>query len=266
MKFGLIHYNAPGDTLEEFLQFAADAGFGYVELQIRDVWPEDTDNPEAEAEKVKRLMDRIGVQASALAASNDFVLLDPDAIKRQVARMRRICGLARILGTDVIRTEGGSPKEQVPPNRWAEAIAGCLTPCREFIEPMGIRLAVDNHGHITNEPQVQLEVFRRVNSPNVGANLDTMNYRWFGHSLEALRDIYPRIAPHTFHTHLKDGTGSREHYVGAALGEGEIDLVWAVECIKQAGYAGVWCAEFEGRGDTATGYTACLEWMRRHIQ
>ena len=27
MQYGLIHYNAPGDTLEEFLDFAADAGF-----------------------------------------------------------------------------------------------------------------------------------------------------------------------------------------------------------------------------------------------
>jgi len=265
MKLGLIHYNAPGDTLEEFLRFASDTGFGYVELQSADVWPEGTDNPEAEAEKVKRLMEGMGLQASALAAQNDFVLLDPDAVKRQVARMRRICGLAQILGCDVIRTEGGSVKDEVPETRWAEAIAGCLTQCREFIEPMGIRLAVDNHGYVTNDPKVQLEVFKRVDSPNVGANLDTMNYRWFGHALGALPDVYAQIAPHTFHTHLKDGTGSREDYVGAALGEGEIDLVGAVERLKEAGYTGVWCAEFEGRGDTAAGYTACLEWMRRHI-
>jgi sugar phosphate isomerase/epimerase len=265
MKYGVIHYNTPGNTLEEFLRFAADTGFGYVELQSADVWPQGADNPEAEAEKVKLLMDRIGVKASALAAQNDFVLLDPQEVKRQVARMRRICGLAKIVGTDVIRTEGGRPKDEVPPNRSAEAIAGCLTQCREFIEPMGVRLAVDNHGVVTNDPQVQLEVFRRVNSPNVGANLDTMNYRWFGHELDALRDIYARVAPHTFHTHLKDGTGSREKYAGAALGEGEIDLVWAVECLKHAGYTGVWCCEWEGPGDKAAGYAACLEWMKRHI-
>jgi sugar phosphate isomerase/epimerase len=265
MKLGLIHYNAPGETLEEFFRFAADAGFGYVELQSRDVWPEGSDNPEAEAEKVKRLADGLGLKISALAAQNDFVVLDPEEVKRQVARMRRICGLAKLLGCDVIRTEGGSPKPEVPEDRWVEAIAGCITQCREFIETMGILLAVDNHGYVTNDHEVQLEVFRRVKSPNVGANLDTMNYRWFGHSLDTLRDIYARIAPHTFHTHLKDGTGSRESYVGAALGQGEIDLVWAVECLKQAGYASVWCAEWEGRGDKGAGYIACLDWMRQHI-
>jgi len=264
MKLGVIHYNTPGDTLEEFLNFARDTGFGYVELQSADVWPQGTDNPEAEAEKVKRLLDRMGMKASALAAQNDFVVLDAEAVKRQVVRMRRICELAKILGCDVIRTEGGSKKDEVSESRWAEAIAGCLTPCREFIEPMGIRLAVDNHGWVTNDPQVQLEVFKRVNSPNVGANLDTMNYRWYGHALDQLRDIYARIAPHTFHTHLKDGTGSREHYAGAALGDGEIDLAWAVECLKKAGYTGVWCAEWEGRGDKAVGYAACLECMKKN--
>jgi len=264
MKHGVIHYNAPGDTLEEFLRYASDTGFGYVELQSADVWPKDTDNPEAEAEKVKRLLDSIGVKASALAAQNDFVLLDPEAVKHQVARMRRICGLAQIVGCDVIRTEGGSAKDEVPQERLAEAIAGCLTQCREFIEPMGMRLALDNHGYVTNDPDLQLEVFERVGSPNVGANLDTMNYRWFGHDLAALPDIYTRIAPHAFHTHLKDGTGSRENYVGAALGDGEIDLEGAVERLKEAGYQGVWCCEWEGRGDNAAGYAACLEWMRRH--
>ena len=262
MKLGIIHYNAPGKTLEEFLKYAADTGFGFVELQIRDVWPDGSSSPEKDAEQAARLLEKAGIKASALAASNDFVVLDEEQVKAQVERMKRVCGLAKIVGTDVIRTEGGSQKDSVPKEKWADAIAGCLKRCREFIEPMNIRLAMDNHGFITNEAGIQKKIIMAVDSPNVGVNLDTMNYRWFGHDLQTIHAIYEEVAPFAFHTHLKDGTGSRQTYVGAALGDGEIELAWAVTCLKKAGYDGVWCCEYEGREDTGIGYAKCLKWMK----
>ena len=262
MKYGVIHYNAPGDTLEEFLQYAKDTGFDSVELAISDVWDEARPPDEDHAAEVKVLLDDIGLSVSALAARNDFVLLESLAVAEQVQRMQGVCELAQILGCDVIRTEGGALKDEVPPERWAEAIAGCLLGCLEFAEPMGMKFAVDNHGYVTNEWPVQLDVFQRVASPLVGANLDTMNYRWFGHSPEKLREIYKDIAPYVLHTHMKDGFDSRENYRGQALGEGEIDLAWAIQCCQQAGYQGGWCAEYEGPEDTAIGYRKCLAWMK----
>ena len=265
MALGLIHYNAPGATLAGFLDYAAETGFGCVELQIADVWPKEETDPERRAEAVRRELEPRGLRASALAAGNDFVVLEDEAVKAQVARLKRICGLAKLLGTQVLRTEGGSPKQSVPEARWAEAIADCLNRCREFIEPMGIRLAVDNHGVVTNKAELEVEVLSRVDSPNVGLNLDTMNYRWFGHDLTTVDRYYEMVAKQVFHTHLKDGRGSRADYVGAALGEGEIHLKHAVACLTQAGYQGDWCAEYEGREDSAQGYRKCLEWMRRNL-
>ncbi len=262
MKYGIIHYNAPGDTLKEFLCYAKDTGFDSVELTISDVWDEEESPGQDQAKQVHDLLEDIGLSVSALAACNDFVVLDSEAVTRQVQRMARVCRLAQILDCNVIRTEGGAPKDEVPPERWSEAIANCLLRCLEFAEPMGMKFAVDNHGVITNEWPVQLEVFAQVDSPLVGANLDTMNYRWFGHSLEKLHEIYQDIAPYVMHTHMKDGFGSREEYKGQALGEGEIDLAWAVQCCQQAGYDGVWCAEYEGSEDTGIGYRKCLEWMK----
>ena len=37
-KIGVIHYNWPGFTFEQFLEFAAEVGFRYVELQAHDLW------------------------------------------------------------------------------------------------------------------------------------------------------------------------------------------------------------------------------------
>lgn len=265
MKLGLIHYNTPGDTLEGYLDYAAKTGFDAVELFSGDVWGKETDSPEREAERVRKMVESRGLGVSALGAGNDFVLLDTDLIRQQVERMGRICKLALILGTRVIRTEGGRRKPEVALEKECDAMAECLKRCTDFIERDGVYLAVDNHGHVTNDGDLQLRLFRKVGSPNVGANLDTMNYRWMGHSIEACNRFYDLIAPYVFHTHMKDGRGSQREYVGEALGQGEINLQHALKALRRCNYKGVFCAEWEGRGDKAAGYAQCLAWLKANL-
>jgi sugar phosphate isomerase/epimerase len=265
MKLGVIHYNFPQFDFEQYLDYCPKAGFGYVELQIDDVWGKGVENPEAEAAKVLKQVQARGLKISALASGNDFVVLEEEQIAYQVERMKRIIGLAKILETDVIRTEGGGAKDSVPEDRWADAIAGCLKRLAPFAEQAGVRLAVDNHGYCTNNGDRQLAIIEAVGSKFVGVNLDTMNYRWFGHDIPTINHYYDILAKHTFHTHFKDGTGSLKDYVGAALGEGEIDLTHAVKCLKGAGYDGVWCVEYEGREPTDIGYRKCGEWLKMNV-
>jgi len=265
VKVGVIHYNFPQFSLEQFLDYCPGAGFGYVELQVGDVWRDGVSDPEAEAAKVLKMVQARSLKVSALSAGNDFVVLDPVTVAAQVARMKRIIGLANILECPVIRTEGGSPKESVPEDRWVEAMAGCLKRLVEFAEERDVVFAVDNHGYCTNDGDRQLALIKAVGSDRVGVNLDTMNYRWFGHDIPTINLYYEILAKHTFHTHLKDGFDSRQNYKGAALGEGEIDLAHAVRCLKEAGYDGVWCAEYEGPPPTDVGYRKCADWIRRNV-
>ena len=65
MKIGVIHYNFPQFNFEQFLDYCPEAGFGYVELQISDVWGSGVENPEAEAEKVLQQVQARGLQVSA---------------------------------------------------------------------------------------------------------------------------------------------------------------------------------------------------------
>ncbi len=262
MAFGLIHYNAPGNTFEEFVAYAAGAGFGCCEVMLGDVWPSEAPFDLERARQARAVLERHGMFASALTANNDFVQLDPRAIQQQVDRMQKVAQLAQALGTSILRTEGGQPKAGVPEDRWAEAIAGCLKACLPFCQEMGIRMAVDNHGYVTNDPRVLLKALELADSPYAGSNLDTMNLRWWGNPVEALPSIYKAVAPYVLHTHMKDGTGVRAEYRGAVLGQGEIPLEAAIEALVAAGYRGVWCAEWEGRTDKAQGYADCLAWMK----
>lgn len=264
-KIGVIHYNFPQFNFEQFLGYCQATGYEYVELQISDVWGPDVENPELQAEKVLEQVQDRGLKVGALSSGNDFVVLEEEQIAAQVARMERISRLAKTLQCNVLRTEGGQPKDSVPEERWVEAMAGCLKRCAEFAEELDVYFAVDNHGYCTNDGDRQLALIEAVGSKRVGVNLDTMNYRWFGHDIPTINRYYEILAEHTFHTHMKDGTGSRQNYVGAALGDGEIDLTHAVKCLKDAGYDGVWCSEYEGREPTDIGYRKCYEWLKANV-
>jgi sugar phosphate isomerase/epimerase len=266
-KIGVIHYNFPDYSMEDFLSYAEKTGFGYVELQIGDVWNGEEPVSEAtvRAQNLKRALDAHGLVVSALAAGNDFVVLDPGEVRSQVERMRKICDLAEILGTKILRMEGGRPKESVPEDRWVEAISTCLTECLDFVEDRDLYLAVDNHGLATNDGDREVAIFEKVGSRHVGANLDTMNYRWFGHDLDAVHTFHKAIAPYALHTHMKDGFGSRETYVCMPLGEGELDLTISIAALKKANYQGVWCVEYEGKEDPAVGYRKGLEYLRGKV-
>ena len=265
-KLGVIHYNAPGATVEEFLHWAAGAGFSYTELQIGDIWNEQGDCcPMKRAEEVRALAGKLNITIDAIASGNDFVYLDEESINAQVARMKRIAELAKALGCNVIRTEGGQPKDSVPEDKWAEAIAECCKRCCDFSHENGVRLAIDNHGYVTNKPGVLTDIFEMAPCECVGTNLDTMNYRWWGNSVEECDKLNKAVAKRVYHTHMKDGFGSRENYKGAALGEGELHLKWVVGILEKVGYDGVYCAEYEGPEVVdGLGYKKCLEWMKKH--
>ena len=266
MMLGVIHYNTPGNTVEEFLKWAAFAGFESVELAVHDVWPDKNQCGKGSTEEVAAMLKQFGLKCSALASGNDFVVLEPAAVEAQVARMKCICELAQLLDCNVIRTEGGQPKDSVPQEKWVEAMAACCTASLDFLKPMGMKYAIDNHGYVTNDIGVMMGLLKAVDAPGiVGSNLDTMNVRWFGNTLEQCDQFYRDVAPWVLHTHMKDGTGSRETYHGRDLGNGEINLALALQCLKDAGYDYAYTAEYEGKEDRAIGYEKCLVWMKHKI-
>lgn len=267
-EFGLIYYNFPDHTLERFAVFAGQAGFQCAELPIGEVWHEKEagDAPEARAVRVREILAAQGLHLSALSAGNDFLQPDDAGLTRQVERLRRVCRLAELAGTRIIRIDGGWAKEGVPRERWRERICAGLLAIKPFLEAEGYTLALDNHGLVTNDADLQRDIFEQVASARVGANLDTMNYRWAGHDLATVNRFYRVIAPYTRHVHFKDGTGAREQYRGTGLGDGEIDLECAVRELRAAGYSGPWIVEYEGpRAEAEAGYRQGLAWLRAHV-
>ena len=268
-KLGLIHYNAPGATLPEFLKWASDNGFEYAELMPPDVIIDGPSDEEVfdRARAVRKLVNSYGMRVSALSARNDFLQSDPAVIEFQVERMKKVATVVRLLDDEaVIRSEGGWEKECVPREKWGDTLYECFARCIEFLAAQQVDLAIDNHGTVTNEGDMLIALLRRLDCPHIGSNLDTMNFRWLGHDIATCNRFYKSLAPHVKHVHLKDGSGSRENYRGAALGEGEIDLKCVVSCLSDAGYGGAYAAEYEGTEIVdGVGYVKSLAWMKAHL-
>lgn len=266
-KVGVIHYNFGRFSFEQFLDFAANAGCGFVELQLPDVWGQGVSDPEVNAESVREQVNSRGLRVSALAAHNDFIQPDDEGVRSQVDRMKRVAQLARILDEEaVIRSEGGAPKESVPQEKWLDAMTACFSRCTEWLDDLKVGIAIDNHGYVTNDGDLLFALIQNVNHPLVGANMDTMNFRWYGNDIQTCNRYYDMLAPHALHTHFKDGFDARQNYRGAALGEGEINLQHALDALKRAGYNGVYCAEYEGpEVEGGVGYRKCVEWLNREL-
>jgi sugar phosphate isomerase/epimerase len=266
-KIGVTHYNWPGYDLEGFAARASEIGYRYCELQIGDIWDGESKNGEKGAEETRVLLDKYGLQVAAVAAGNDFLQADPGDLDAQIERYLYVCQIVPTTGTDIVRTDGGWNRNgDVPQEHWDPMLLNAFKRCAEFSEKLKVRIALDNHGLSTNDGEWQLSLIERVGSQRLGVNLDTMNYGWYGHDLERVDHFFEILAPHVFHTHLKDGRGSRRNYTGAALGEGEIHLDHAVKCLQEVGYEGVWTAEYEGQESVqGAGYEKCFQWMKAHL-
>ena len=248
-KIGVIFYNFSFSNIEEFFIWCNENKIEYAEIHNKYL------------QEVSELIKKYSVKISQITAGNDFVQKTKDELLNQVKMIGELCKRVKDIDCNQLRIDGGWPKEGIESSKYKELILEGIERSIEFAEKEGVFLALDNHGIITNDYTLQLEIFEKIKSKYLGANLDTMNYRWYGYPAEKLIEIYKLIAPYTLHTHLKDGTGSRENYIGKVLGEGEIPIIDAIKILKENNYKGVWCIEYEGK-DKEIGYKKCVEFLR----
>ena len=112
-----------------------------------------------------------------------------------------------------------------------EKVADLLTAAAPLAADHGIRLAVENHCDSFSEEILWL--LDRVDSPVVGACIDTVNGL---HVTEDPMAAIERLAPRAFTNHFRDDRIEFQRWgfklVGAAVGEGDIDMRRAYELFR----------------------------------
>ena len=148
-----------------------------------------------------------------------------------------------------------------------------LTLACQYAEEKSVKLALENHGKLAGRAdQVRdlvLSVRERSGSNTLGANPDTGNFVLVDQvSDTAIRDV----ADLAYMVHFKDFTKAPEghegfayqslggeKYVGAAVGEGVVNLGACLAELKRAHFKGFLNVEYEADEDPFTGVARSLE-------
>jgi len=252
-NIGVIFYNFSFEQIDQFFNWCVENNVEYVEIRKSAI--------EDKIDRVEKILAKTGIRISQVTAENDFIQKTKHDLLEHVKKIEIAGNIAKHLGCNQLRIDGGWPKQDIDEKYYRTMVLEGIERAVEVAEKNGFHLALDNHGVITNDYQFQIEIFEKIKSQYLGANLDTMNYRWFGYPVEQLIEIYKAIAPYVKHTHIKDGTGTRQNYTGKVLGEGEIPVIEAIRILKENNYCGVWCIEYEGK-DKEIGYKKCIEFLK----
>lgn len=174
------------------------------------------------------------------------------------------------LGHPFIRITAGSPASRgdEPAEVLVERLVGPMRRAADYAISRGVKLALENHGDLRAGDIVDL--FERVNRPNLGVCLDNVNLIRVGDDmLEGTR----ALAPLTLLVQLKDhGPGDPAVWGGPVcvpLGKGIAPLGEVIAILDEAGFDGPVCVELASLGSGPVDELAMIAegvaWLREHV-
>jgi sugar phosphate isomerase/epimerase len=169
----------------------------------------------------------------------DFFHVGAD-LERTMESVERQIGLACKFGVDRIRLFFG----RLPAEAWTPEARATIASNISRLAHRHPRMHFwfENHDGASSRPEICRRILDDVALPNVRLVFDPINYEHRGvGTMEALQEVEPHIA----HVHLKGRAGG--DFCG--FGEGEVDLMPALDALLSRGYAGSFTVEYEGPGD-----------------
>jgi L-ribulose-5-phosphate 3-epimerase len=258
------HFEEKKYPVQKVIEQAARLGFDGVELLHRQM---DNETP-AYLNELKRSAFAHGLSLPMLSIHQDFV--SPDAAERQAAvdHTKKCIALAARLGVPAIRLNSGrwntiksfddlmKVKGDEPPIqgytdedafKWCvESIKACLPDA----EAAGVVLALENHWGLSTKVEALLRIYKDVNSPWLGINLDTGN--WPSDPYEGIE----RLAPYATIVQAKT------YYGGGVWYTLDLDYKRIAGILKKAGFKGWVSLEMEGKEPADTAVPKSLEVLR----
>ena len=213
----------------------------------------------AYCQRLKRHAFRSGVDLICLSIHQDFVSPNPAERHKWIAHTEKCIEIAYALGVPCIRLNSGRWKTikdfgDLMKARGIEPLPDGITvddgfkwciestqKCIELAAQRGVILALENHWGLTNTPEGQMRILNAIESPWLGALMDTGNF------LEDPYDKLTAIAPKTVFVQAKTYPGGGEFYTL------DLDYKRIAKILRDANYTGYVSLEMEGKeaADTA---------------
>jgi sugar phosphate isomerase/epimerase len=272
-SYSYWHFRSAKVSIESVIEKAAALGLGGVDVLHRQMdLPERaplTSEHRAYLQKLKRHAFRNGVSLVCLSIHQDFVDPSADFRRQQVEHTIKCIEIAAALGIPCIRLNSGRwntiasfddlmkarGEEPVLPGhteddgfKWCEdAIRECLPKAAEH----GVVLALENHWGLTRTPEGLLRLVNAIDSPWLGALMDTGNF------LEQPYEKLAAIAAKTVFVQAKTYPGGGEWYTL------DLDYARVAQILADANYRGFVSLEMEGKEPADTAVSKSIAMLRQ---
>jgi len=220
-------------TYDDLVRLAVETGVDGLDLTV--YWfPNTTDSfllP------LRRLAYRMGVDIYSISVRTDLCRPTAELRERELGEIRQWVDAAQKLGATHIRVFGGTVPKSVAEDQAAGWVVEILRRASEYCGQRGVILGLENHGGITERAARILDIVKRVDSPWVGINLDTGNFR--DRVFEQIEMCLPHAVNTQVKTEMRREDGSR--------GSSDWDHIFAL--FARHGYKGYMAIEYEAAED-----------------
>jgi sugar phosphate isomerase/epimerase len=239
----------PAMTLFEFIDLAATLPVEAVELTSY-FWAETTD---AYTQKLKAHAAAKKLAVSGVPVGNNFCIRDEAKRRAEIQKVKEWTERAAAVGAKTVRIFAGNLEKGDTLGRCQKQVTDAIAECCELAEKVGVVLALENHGGITDTAEHLLDLVKPVTSKALGVNIDTGNFK----TPDPYADI-AAIAPYGVVAQVKtevQPNGKKQ----------EADLGRVVKILKDANFHGYVALEYEAAEDPKTAVPRYAHELRKLI-
>lgn len=235
----------PDWSLEEIINFASIHKYKGIELRGVKRELDLTKVPELDGNKKAGIVSRMKELELKIVnlGSSATLHFSPGAERdKNILQGKQFIDLAQELDCPYVRVYPNNFLKEREKSATIELIADGLRVLGEYSKSTNVKVLIETHGDLVWTSDIE-SLMRMVNHPNVGIVWDFCNMWTI--TKERVKEMYPRLKPYIYHTHIKDATlvDSKPNYV--FLGKGEVPIFEVIDTLQKDNYKGFYSFEWE---------------------
>ncbi len=203
---------------------------------------------------LRRLAYKNGVDIYSISIRTELTQSSAAGQEKEVANLKKWIDVANKLSATHIRVFGGRVPKGATEDQAAGWAAEVLKRGAEYAGKRGVILGLENHGGITARAERIIQIVKKVDSPWVGINLDTGNFRT--DALKQIEMCLPYAVNSQFKTLITGSDGKKQ--------PSDWDLI--VGMFAKTGYKGYLAIEYEGKEPAETGFPRYMKKLQAVIR
>lgn len=178
---------------EDLIRIAAENELDGVDMTV--YWFPNTED--SFLMPLKRAAYKAGIEIYSISVRTELTKPAGPTREQALVDLKKWVDVAAKLGAGHIRVFGGAIPKTSTEEESAGWVAETLGPAGEYAGQHGIILGLENHGGVTDRAETIVKIVKKVNSPWVGINLDTANFK------TKIYEQIEMIAPHAVNVQVK---------------------------------------------------------------